>query len=304
MDWNSNTLLFLETVTQRPIYCCSCRCQCGVELISLQSSDQNIKTDSFDTFCEYIETFSHERRSHYKTMTEFVKRYAGIDYNVWFKECSCKLCLSGMYCRKILQDVFNQTLEINKRNCGKCNNKAYTCKICRLPEKVLFYAVWIPSVPVKEKPDNAVYTISLFEMKQEEFEYNNLVEMDMFHKMDWLLENWPIKAQFSIFSTINIYGEMMREQIHIANDLLREKTNVKQVYLELQKLSLLEINPYFSGVKSADKYLDYFAELLLLYRNKDADRLLETKQNPHVDRPKKPKKIQSEKTGLSLNNLP
>ena len=196
-----------------------------------------------------------------------------------------------MYCKKILQDVFNQTLEINKTKCGYCNNnKAYTCNDCSLPEKVLMYAIWIPSVPVKENPDNAVYTISLFEMKQEEFNNINFVEMDMFHKMDWLLENWPIKTQFSIFSTINIYDEMMREQIYLANDLLREKTNVKKEWYELQKLSLLEINPYFSGVKSAEKYLDYFADLLLLYRNKESVQLLEAKKNPHVNRLKKPKK--------------
>jgi hypothetical protein len=292
MDWNSNTLLFLETVTQKPRYCYSCeryyKCQCGVELHSFEHSIKNIKTDSVDTFFEYIETFSHERRKYFKTRD--LLRYAGIDDNVWFKDCSCKLCLSGMYCKKILQDVFNQTLEINKKKCGYCNNKAYTCKDCRLPEKVLMYAIWIPSVPVKENPDNAVYTISLFEMKQEEYNNNNFVEIDMFHKMDWLLENWPIKAQFSIFSTINIYDEMMREQIHLANDLLREKTNVKHIFGELQKESTIEINPYFSGVKSADKYLDYFAELLLLYRNKEAVQLLEAKKNPHVDRPKKPKK--------------
>lgn len=299
MDWNSNTLLFLETVTQKPRYCYVCgdkyKCQCGVELFSFEHSNKNIKTESFDTFCEYINTFPPEKRSFFKTTTDFLKRYAGIDKNVCYKQCYCKICLSGMYCGKILQDVFNQTLEINKRNCGKCNNKAYTytytytCKDCRLPEKVLIYAVWIPSVPVKEKPDNAVYTISLFEMKQEEFN-NNFVEMDMFHKMDWLLENWPMKAQFSIFSTINIYDDMMREQIPLANDLMREKTKVQHIFGELEKESLIEMNPYFSGVKSSDKYLDYFTELLILYRNKEAVQLLEAKKNPHVDRPKKPKK--------------
>lgn len=195
-----------------------------------------------------------------------------------------------MFCRKILQNVFDQTIEIKKRKCGKCNNKIQICKNCRLPKTALVYAVWIPAVPVSEKPDNAVYTITLFEMKHEEFENHNLQEMDMFHKLDWLLENWPIKAQFSIFSTINIYDEMMREQIHVADNLLREKTNVKQNIRELVKISLLEINPYFSGVKAAEKYLDYFVELLLLYRNKDALQLLDAKKNPHVDRPKKPKK--------------
>ncbi len=83
---------------------------------------------------------------------------------------------------------------------------------------------------------------------------------------------------------------MMREQIHLTNNLLREKTKVEKIYYELEKVSLLESNPYFSGLKSTEKYLDYFVELLILYRNKDSIQLLEAKKNPHDDRPKKPKK--------------
>lgn len=70
MDWNSNTLLFLETVTQKPRYCDSCeryyKCECGVELHSFEHSTKNIKTDSVDTFYEYIETFSHEIRKYFQ----------------------------------------------------------------------------------------------------------------------------------------------------------------------------------------------------------------------------------------------
>lgn len=66
MDWNSNTLLFLETVTQKPSYCYYCEknynCQCYVELISLEHSNKNIKTDDFETFYNYIETFSEPTR--------------------------------------------------------------------------------------------------------------------------------------------------------------------------------------------------------------------------------------------------
>ncbi len=294
MDWNSNTLLFLETITEKPNYCYYCRdkdkCTCGVELNYTYKNGKNIRTENFETFYEYIETFPPESCcSFYKTITSFLKRYAGIDDKVCFKQCCCKICLTGMFCRKILEDVFNQTIEINKKKCGKCNNLE-VCKDCRMPESVQIYAVWIPAVPVTEKPDNAVYTISLFEMKQDEFDNNNLLDMNMFDKLDWLLENWPIKAQFSIFSTINIYDEMMREQIHLTNNLLRERTKVEKIYYELEKVSLLETNPYFSGLKSTEKYLDYFVELLILYRNKDSIQLLEAKKNPHVDRPKKPKK--------------
>ena len=78
MDWNSNTLLFLETISEKPKYCYHCRdkdkCICGVELNYTYKNGKNIRTENFETFYEYIETFPPETLSYYKTITSFLKR--------------------------------------------------------------------------------------------------------------------------------------------------------------------------------------------------------------------------------------
>ena len=86
--------------------------------------------------------------------------------------------------------------------------------MCKCSKNILHYVIiWIPEVPVKVKPDDSLYTITIIEIEESVYIKNDLDNMDEFEKIDWFLNNLPIKTQFTICSSLNIYDELIRDQL-------------------------------------------------------------------------------------------
>jgi hypothetical protein len=152
-----------------------------------------------------------------------------------------------------------------------------------------YVIIWIPEVPVKVKPDDSLYTITIIEIEESIYIKNDLDNMDEFEKIDWFLNNLPIKTQFTICSSLNIYDELIRDQLVVLINIIKESKDIN--YFKKENFVIfdekeIKKNSYFAGLKSIDNYFSAFNKLIKIYSDSSILNKLETKTNPHVSKKK------------------
>jgi hypothetical protein len=127
--------------------------------------------------------------------------------------------------------------------------------------------------------------LTLFKISFDEYTAAGIENLDFFDKIDWFLNNQSIFTQFSIFSSINIYDDQLRQQFELCSFLFQDRS--KKTY-PLPKITHIinGHNKYFSGLKSFASYSSAFYDLVKLYMSKEALEALPPKKNPHMDKPK------------------
>ncbi len=285
MDYNSNTLLCTTLRKENARSCSNCKCTCLVEYCNKYSwNDVNESkyTTSFDTFYDFLTTNEFTQSKHYEPKENLFR--CGISDKAWFRPCYCKICQTGEYCKSVARDLFNQTLDINKINCLKCGYKNHKNKFtkchCTPPGHVWFLIVWIPEAPIKHTPEDAIYTLTFFKLTHAEYEASGVESLDFFDTVDWFLNNQPIFTQFSIFSSINIYDDQLKQQFELCSFFFDYDKDSYQKYIKHGQ------NQYFSGLKSDKAYSNAFYDLVRKYMSKEALEALPPKKNPHMDKPK------------------
>ena len=284
MDWNTNTLLFTQLIKPYYKYTCNyCDCKCYFKIKAWDCPE--LKTNSFDTFFKYIDDEKSGRGSN---CTFYFKEYSNITIGNIYNNCKCSNCKIGRLCEPVIEEIFNNELNKKKLNCVACNTpNKYMCKCSK---NILHYVIiWIPEVPVKVKPDDSLYTITIIEIEESVYIKNDLDNMDEFEKIDWFLNNLPIKTQFTICSSLNIYDELIRDQLVVLINVINESKDIN--YFKKENFVIfdekeIKKNSYFAGLKSIDNYFSAFNKLIKIYSDSSTLNKLETKTNPHVSKKK------------------
>ncbi len=287
MDYNTNTLLFTQLI--EPEFknkCDYCECICYFELKAWDCP--GIKTNSFETFYKYIDDPKSGRSSDCIFYLEETASIIISKNNCY--GCSCIDCEKGRKCEPVLKQIFDNELNKKRLACKACNtSNKYVCKCSK---NILNYIiVWIPEVPIKTKPDDSIYTITIFDIGEKRYIKNNLDDMDENEKIDWFLNNVPIKTQFSINSSLNIYDELTREQLLTLTNILQnyEKSihhRKKENFVIFDEKEVNK-NKYFIGLTTVNNYFTAFNKLIKYYSDNTTLNKLETKINPHVGKKNK-----------------
>ncbi len=281
MDWNTNTLLFTTIVkSKQQQYDINKKCDyCSLECTCVE------KFKDVDEFLDCINCKEegaqvHISQGNYKTFKSYIESHLKIDTNLrsW---CSCDKCLQYNFCKKELTQMYYKNLENKKLTCVRCNYTKKDKCVCLQKTIIHYIAVWIPQIPVKTTPENSVYTITHFEISKYDFEKNELEHTDLFERLNWFLNNHQIKSQFSIHESLNTYDEVTRQQVKLLKSVLPEGFFFRNVCA----------NSYFSGIRSCEFYISKFQDLYQYYSDPKTLDVLDTKKNPHMDRPaRNPKK--------------
>jgi hypothetical protein len=275
MDWNSNTLLFLN-ICKTNKYCNNCR----YNLIKECTCNQ-IYFRHNNNYSTYVSSF----REFKKVVDKYFEGGNTIDntcLNTFKIGCNCSLCKSGTnLCDSTIKYIYEQKINKKKeKDCDKCKyGKLYTGN-CNCDEKSIYTIsiISIPEQPINTKPTDSVFTITFFEINRKEYFDNNFNGENIFSITEWLFENKNYLIQFSIYSTLNVYDDTLR-------------LSVKKYNEYLIKSSIKLYNKKFSGLKSLSSYIAQF-DLLIKYYNDDKTlEKIEAKENPHMVRKKRVPKI-------------
>lgn len=270
MNWNNSTVLFLKFKKYHTIECKKCSeiktltHSCGFKRYiynynSLYSSW--IEGDNYTSEIEFI--------NHFKNL-----KVKGININVNTSQfCNCTGCgYLNNPCNSALSQFYQQKVKSHKESCLACYQKSQMnlCRNC-LPG---YYRAVVCHIPNKylgnTNIEDTVYIITIFDVSSDE--YAILEKLSFGKNVNWLFHNKEIKFQTSIYSTLNLYDEM-------------EKNNSEYILKELKGYVNL-YNPKFNGYAREQLYYDNLVNIL----NKNIITLeIEQKPNPHISEKKRKK---------------